>query len=131
MDEDTSGAEHVTSASASVAWAERFSELENLFSTHLIESWTSAHQTPADALREGLEYRSLAQLRAALTEVRDLLAFGLSEDQLDDVLLYHLGSHYQPVAQTNAQWLEDVAAQLDAAVKSRTGTGPPGDESEA
>ena len=131
MDDDTPDVSSAKGSAPLVAWAERFPELENLFSTHLIESWTSAHETAADALRDGLEYRSVAQLRAALTEVNELLAVGLSDDQLNDVLLFHLGSHYHPVEQTYAQWLEDVAAQLDAAVKARMATEPRGDDSEA
>ena len=132
MDDDTPDVWPTERSAPSVAWAERFPELEDLFSTHLIELWTSAHETAADALREGLEYRSVAQLRAALTEVNDLLAVGLSDDQLNDILLFHLGSHYHPVDQTYGQWLEEVAAQLNEAVKARMAEGSRGaDDSEA
>jgi hypothetical protein len=101
-------------------WSERYPELEDLFATHLVEGWSSIHESAADAISEGVRYRSIEQLHTALREVRDLLALGLTEEKLDDVLFYALGSYYQPVEQTNAQWLEEVAAQLDEAVKART-----------
>ena len=106
-----------------VDWSERFPELEDLFATHLVEGWSSVHESPAGALSEGIRYRSIEQLQTALSEVEELLALGLGEEQLDDVLFYALGSYYQPVEETNAQWLEKVAVQLDEAVKARTAEG--------
>jgi hypothetical protein len=104
-------------------WADRFPKLYGLFANHLSQSWTSFHAEAADALREGIDDRTVDDLQAALRELRALLALGLREDELDDVLYYGLGSSYQVSGQTQTEWLEEVAHQLVDAVNARTAGG--------
>jgi hypothetical protein len=108
----------------SVDWAVRFPELERLFATHLVESWSSLHASPAEALREGIDDRSIDELRAVLTELNDLRALQLGEPDLRDVLFYDLGSYYNPSTRTCTEWLEEVAVQLEEAVGARTADPP-------
>jgi hypothetical protein len=104
-----------------IDWSDRFPKLFGLFGNHLVESWTSVHETAADALREGIDDRTVDDLHAALREIRDLLALGLSEEALEDLLFYGLGSYYRVTGQTNAEWLEEVATQIREAVAARSG----------
>jgi hypothetical protein len=107
-------------------WSKRFPKLHGLFANHLSQSWTSFHETAADALQEGFDDRTLEDLRTAAIELHDLLAMGLNDDQLDDVLYYGLGSGYQVSGQTHEEWLNEVAAQLGEAVNVRASDGTPG-----
>jgi hypothetical protein len=107
----------------STDWADRFPKLYGLFANHLSQSWTNFHEEAADALREGIDDRTVDDLQAALRELHALLALGLSEEELDDVLYYGLGSSYQVSGQTHAAWLEEVARQLEEAVNARIAGG--------
>lgn len=105
----------------SVDWSERFPKLYGLFGNHLFESWTSVHATASEALQEGMDDRTVDDLHAALDEIRDLLSLGVSEEALRDLLFYGLGSYYRVTGRSYAQWLEEVAIQLRAAVDARGG----------
>lgn len=72
----------------------------------MFESWTSIHESAADALREGIDDRSVENLHAALREIRDLLALRLTEEALEDVLFYGLGSYHRVTGQSYTEWLE-------------------------
>jgi hypothetical protein len=103
----------------SVDWAERFPMLYSLFATHLFQSWSSVHESPAAALREGIDDRTLDELRVTMRELNELRALRLAEDDLHHVLFYDLRSYYRPVGRSQAEWLADVALQLDAAIRKR------------
>ncbi len=109
--------------SPSTDWADHFPRLYGLFANHLSQSWTSFHEEAADALQEGIDDRSVDDLQAALRELHALLALGLSEAELDDVLYYGLGSSYQVCGRTHAAWLAEVARQLEETVNARTAGG--------
>jgi hypothetical protein len=103
-----------------VTWSERFPELERLFATHFVEDWRCLYPGPAEAIRGGINDRSLDELRVVLTELNDLLALRLGEPELRDVLSYDLGSYYIPASRTCTDWLEEVVGQLHESVKART-----------
>jgi CdiI immunity protein len=103
----------------SVDWAEQLPNLYGLLGGSLFESWSSVHDSPAAALREGIDDRSLADLRATLAELDQLRAQHLGEKELDRILFYELRSYYNAVDQTYSEWLDEVAAQLMEAVRSR------------
>jgi CdiI immunity protein len=104
-------------------WSVRYPELERLFATHFVESWSSLYGSSAEALRDGIDDRSLDELRVVLTELDDLLALRLDEPELQNALFHDLGSYYHPVGQSQTEWLADVASQLDAAIRERAAKG--------
>jgi hypothetical protein len=110
-------------SSPSIDWCNRFPKLCGLFSNHLSQSWTSFHERATDALAEGIDDRTVDDLRATLGELEILLALGLTDEEMDDVLYYGLGSSYQVSGQTHAEWLGEVARQVEEAVAARAAEG--------
>jgi hypothetical protein len=108
-----------TASGRAVDWAERLPHLYQLLAGHLIESWTSVYESPAAALQEGIDDRTLENLRAILAELDDLRARGLDDDELDRILFYHLRSYYHRPDGSYSTWLEEVAAQLTDSITAR------------
>jgi hypothetical protein len=104
-------------------WSARFPELYDLFATYLVESWKDLYGTPDAALREGIDDRTVDEVRALISELGELLALDLDEGELRHLLFRGLGSYYIPSARTCTEWLEEVARQLDDAIHARTANG--------
>jgi hypothetical protein len=106
-----------------VDWAKRLPHLYQLLAGHLIESWTSVHESPVAALQEGIDDCPLEDLRTTLAELDDLRARDLGDDELDRILFYHLRSYYHRPDGDYSTWLEEVAAQLVDSITARESEG--------
>ena len=102
-------------------WRQRFPELYGLFGNYLFEDWSVVYPTPMDAIRDGVKEMTARELAAVLSEIDQLLALNLSDQQLDDVLYRALGSYVNVLGQTRAEWLQTLAAQLRETAQGRDG----------
>jgi hypothetical protein len=106
-------------ARMTVDWRARFPKLHGLFGNYLHQDWPDFHETAVDALQEGIDDRTTGDLRATLEEIQNLLALGLSEQELHAVIHHALGSDNLVSGRTQAEWLNEVAEQVAKAVAAR------------
>jgi hypothetical protein len=104
-----------------VVGRERFPELRQLFGGYLFQDWSHLYESAEEAIDDAVARYSDGRLSATLAQLNELRTLGLSEEELDDVLLYDLSCNYNVEADglTNSQWLEAVAAQLCEALQAR------------
>ena len=101
-----------------IDWAGRLPHLYRLFAGHVIESWPSVHETVQAAVQEGIDGMSAAELMAARAELDELRGAELSDEVLDDVILYQLRGYYHREDGRYSKWLDEVAHQLDQAMST-------------
>jgi hypothetical protein len=103
-------------------WCERcalqFPALALLASEFLHADWPDEYEDVDDAVHAFATERPGLATRLG-HEVDNLLAARLSEEQLEDMLVDHLGMAYRPGRKvTYAQWLEDVALKVNGLMAS-------------
>jgi hypothetical protein len=104
-----------------VVGRERFPDLRQLFGGYLFQDWSHLYESAEEAIDDAVARYSDGRLSAMLAQLNELRTLGLSEEELDDVLVYDLSCNYNVEADglTNSQWLEAVAAQLREALQAR------------
>jgi hypothetical protein len=98
-------------------WCERcalqFPALALLASEFLHADWPDEYEDADDAVHAFATARPRLADRLPV-EVADVLALMLSDEQLEDMLVDHLGIAYRPRAAVGyARWLRDVARTVD------------------
>ena len=101
-------------------WCERcglqFPALALLASDFLHADWPEEYTDVVDAVHAFATYRPALAMRLP-GEVANLVAEMLSEEQLADMLVVHLGLAYRPDhGVTYARWLEDLALMVQGLV---------------
>ena len=97
-------------------WCERcalqFPALALLASEFLYADWPDEYENVDDAVHAFATHRPTLAARLP-GEVDNLLAERLGEEQLEDMLVDHLGLAYRPDGRiTYARWLEEVALRI-------------------
>ena len=98
-------------------WCERcalqFPALALLASEFLHADWPDEYEDVNDAVRAFATERPGLADRLPI-EVAELLALMLSDEQLEDMLVCHLGVAYRPPALVGyGTWLQDAAQRVD------------------
>jgi hypothetical protein len=73
-----------------------YANLAELFSTYFHQDWMRTSRSTSDAVALILREAPREQLRAGLAELDRLLASGLCEPQLRDLVLYELDCYIDP-----------------------------------
>jgi hypothetical protein len=101
-------------------WCERcalqFPALALLASEFLHADWPDEYADVDDAVRAFATERPRLADRLAV-EVPELLGLMLSDEQLEDMVVGHLGIAYRPPAAVSYErWLHDVAHRVDSLI---------------
>jgi hypothetical protein len=94
--------------------AQNLPELRQLFGAYLIEELGEEYGSPDAAVQAFKDQSSEQELARAATELRGLLQRQLSEEDLQDVLKWGLGSGYIPPLGSIRPWLHDILRTLES-----------------
>ena len=97
----------------SVALVREFNELRRFFSVYLLEDCYEEYGSPEGALLAFKAESSESELALAGAQLRELLGAGLSEPELDDVIVWGLLSRISPPVGEIADWLRAVLETLE------------------
>lgn len=93
---------------------ENVEALGQLLGCYFHQDWPDEFDGDESALQAIIATESREQIQAGIIEIEMLLALGLSEDQLKEILVNKVGCYFDPESQgaTYAQWLRKVREKL-------------------